>query len=75
VLPFVLRGVSVLGVDSVETPIERRRELWSRLADDMRPPGLEDAITTEVSLGEVEPVLDSILRGELRGRTVVAVSS
>jgi len=74
-VPFVLRGVAVLGVDSVETPIERRRELWRRLADHLRPPGLDDAITREVSLDEVEPVLDAILRGELRGRTVVRVGA
>ena len=73
VLPFVLRGVAVLGVDSVETPIERRRRLWQRLADDLRPPELEQSIAVEVDLEELEPVLDAILAGEVRGRTVVRI--
>jgi acrylyl-CoA reductase (NADPH) len=72
VLPFVLRGVSCLGVDSVTTPIETRRELWRRLADDLRPPGLDDLIR-EVSLDEVEPALDAVKAGQARGRTVVRV--
>ena len=72
-LPFILRGVSLIGVDSVQTPIEERRETWRRLADDLRPPHLEDAITREVGLDELEGALDAILRGELQGRTIVRV--
>jgi len=72
VLPFVLRGVACLGVDSVTTPIETRRELWRRLADDLRPPQLDDLIR-EVALDEVEPALDAVSAGEARGRTVVRV--
>ena len=71
VLPFILRGVSLLGIDSVQTPIEVRRETWRRLADDLRPRHLDDA--HEISLEELEPTLDAILRGELQGRTVVKV--
>jgi len=73
VLPFILRGVSLLGVDSVQTPIEDRRETWRRLADDLRPPHLEDAIAREVSLDELDGVLTAILKGEVQGRTVVKV--
>jgi acrylyl-CoA reductase (NADPH) len=69
VLPFILRGVSLLGIDSVQTPIETRRETWRRLADDLRPPHLDDA--NEISLDELDSTLDAILRGELQGRTVV----
>jgi acrylyl-CoA reductase (NADPH) len=69
VLPFILRGVSLLGVDSVQTPIEQRRETWRRLAGDLRPPHLDDA--SEISLDELDATLDAILRGELQGRTVV----
>jgi acrylyl-CoA reductase (NADPH) len=71
VAPFILRGVSLLGADSVNTPIALRRELWGRIATDLRPRGLDDAITREVDLDGLEPVLDAILRGEVRGRTVV----
>lgn len=72
VLPFILRGVSVLGVDSVSTPIELRRTVWERLGSDLRPRGLKDMIA-EVSLEGVEEVLDRILTGGVRGRTVVRV--
>ena len=69
VLPFILRGVSLLGIDSVQTPIEERRETWRRLADDLRPRHVDDA--NEISLDELDGTLDAILRGELQGRTVV----
>src|SRR3954471_16743675 len=71
VLPFILRGVSLLGIDSVQTPIEERRETWRRLAGDLRPPHLDDAIAREIELEELEGVLDAILRGEVQGRTIV----
>ncbi len=71
VLPFILRGVSLLGIDSVQTPIEARRETWRRLADDLRPRHLDDA--NEISLDELDSTLDAILRGELQGRTVVRI--
>jgi acrylyl-CoA reductase (NADPH) len=73
VLPFVLRGVACLGVDSVTTPIERRRELWQRMAGELRPQRLDDMIR-EVALDEVEPALDAVKAGEARGRTVVKVA-
>ncbi len=72
ILPFILRGVSVLGVDSVATPIELRRAVWERLGGDLRPRGLDDMIE-EVPLDGVEEVLDRILTGGVRGRTVVRV--
>ncbi len=71
VLPFILRGVSLLGIDSVQTPIEVRRETWRRLADDLRPQHLDDA--NEISLDELDSTLDAILKGELQGRTVVKI--
>jgi acrylyl-CoA reductase (NADPH) len=74
VLPFILRGVSLLGVDSVQTPIAERKRTWERLADDLRPPHLEDAIAREVGLDGLEDALSAILRGELSGRTVVRVA-
>jgi acrylyl-CoA reductase (NADPH) len=74
VLPFILRGVALIGVDSVNTPIELRRELWERLATDLRPRGLDESITREVELDALEPVLDEILAGKVRGRTVVRLA-
>jgi acrylyl-CoA reductase (NADPH) len=70
VLPFILRGVALLGADSANTPIELRRAVWGRLAGDLRPPALAE-VTDEVTLDGLEPVLDAILAGQVRGRTVV----
>jgi acrylyl-CoA reductase (NADPH) len=72
VLPFILRGVSLLGIDSVQTPIERRRAVWARMGSDLKPAGL-DAIGHDVGLSQLDGALDSILRGEQIGRTVVDV--
>lgn len=74
VFPFILRGVALFGVDSVHHPIDRRRALWGRLADDLMPAQLEESMTSEVSLNELEPALDRVLAGESRGRTVVRIS-
>ena len=72
VFPFILRGVSLLGMDSAYLPIEPRRRLWSRLATDLRPRTLDDRVT-EVVLGEVEAVLDAVRAGQATGRWVVRI--
>jgi putative YhdH/YhfP family quinone oxidoreductase len=72
VLPFILRGVALLGMDSANMPIEPRRALWQRLATDLLPRGIDDGIT-EVDLGSLEPALDAIVEGQARGRWVVRV--
>jgi acrylyl-CoA reductase (NADPH) len=71
VLPFILRGVALLGIDSVQTPIGDRIETWHRLAGDLRPPHAGAA--REIGLEELDDALSAILRGELQGRTVVRV--
>jgi acrylyl-CoA reductase (NADPH) len=70
VLPFILRGVSLLGIDSVQNPIAERRALWERLGSDLRPAHLD---AREVGLDELDGVLSAIVRGEMQGRTVVRV--
>ncbi len=72
VFPFILRGVSLLGMDSANLAIGPRRVLWSRLADDLLPRGIDDGIT-EVDLDTLEPALDAIVAGQARGRWVVRV--
>jgi putative YhdH/YhfP family quinone oxidoreductase len=74
VFPFILRAVNVLGIDSVAVPIERRTELWNRLATDLRPPHLDQSIAHEVPLEDAPAILERIVRGEVQGRTVVRVS-
>src|SRR3954470_8369074 len=70
VMPFILRSVALLGVDSVQTPMEERAEIWRRLADDLRPPQLEDAIAREITLEELESALHLMLQGGLTGTAV-----
>lgn len=70
VMPFILRGVSLLGIDSVQTPIERRREVWNRLGAELKPEGL-DSIGTTIGLEDLDGVLGSILEGGVTGRYVV----
>jgi acrylyl-CoA reductase (NADPH) len=72
VFPFILRGVALLGMDSVRVPIRRRRELWDRLATDLRPRELGVHVT-EVGLDGLDVALDGILAGSARGRWLVRV--
>jgi putative YhdH/YhfP family quinone oxidoreductase len=70
VFPFILRGIALLGMDSVNMPIDRRRELWDRLATDLRPRDL-GVHCTEVTLDTLETALDGIVAGTARGRWIV----
>ena len=73
VIPFLLRGVNLLGIDSVRCPLQRRQDAWKRLAADLLLAKL-DAMTETVPLGELPGLAGKILRGEVRGRVVVDVS-
>ncbi|MHC6646729.1 YhdH/YhfP family quinone oxidoreductase [Alteromonas sp. HB246098] len=70
VFPFILRGVSLLGIDSVQCPMPPRLRLWDKLASEWKLDCLDD-LTEEVSLDDVSQKIDAILRGELSGRTLV----
>jgi putative YhdH/YhfP family quinone oxidoreductase len=74
VFPLILRNVALLGVDSVGTPLDARRRVWARLADDLRPRGLDEAIAREIDLDAVDGFLDDVLQGRGTGRTVVRVA-
>ena len=73
VFPFILRGVNLLGIDSEHCPMELRRQLWQQLASDYKPDALLDSIGKEASLEELPHVLATILKGGIRGRTIVRV--
>jgi acrylyl-CoA reductase (NADPH) len=70
VLPFILRGVKLLGVDSVMCPMPKRREVWHRLATDLRPKGLH-TIAHEIRLQDLPDAFATLLKGEALGRFVV----
>lgn len=69
VFPFILRGVSLLGIDSVQSPTEKRLAVWNKLADEWQV-DLE-VLVNEVALEELEDSIQSILKGGLRGRVLV----
>lgn len=73
VAPFILRGVCLLGIDSVMCPIELRKQAWSRLASDLDRSKLAE-ITHEIGLDEVIAAGPQILGGQVRGRIVVKIS-
>lgn len=72
VMPFILRAVSLVGINSVECPLPERQAAWARLEHGLDR-DLLDSLTTSVSLGGAIEAGAAILRGELRGRTVVDV--
>lgn len=71
VLPFILRGVRLLGVDSGYTPMPLRRKVWERLASDLKPRRLS-SIAHAIALDEVPNYCERMLKGQIRGRAVVA---
>lgn len=73
VMPFILRGVSLLGIDSVNFPIEQRRALWARLGKDLKPRHLS-TLEHVAPITEAEAVLHAIRSGHHSGRTVLAVA-
>ena len=73
VAPFILRGVTLAGIDSVMCPREDRLEAWRRLGEDLDPAKL-DMITAEVGLDEAVPTAQKLLDGNVRGRVVVDVN-
>jgi acrylyl-CoA reductase (NADPH) len=72
VAPFILRGVCLLGIDSVMCPIDRRKVAWERLARDLDRAKLSE-ITSEISLDQVIGLAPQILAGDVRGRIVVKI--
>ena len=74
VFPFILRGVSLLGIDSVQCPMESRLKLWDKLASDWKLDGLEQ-LAEECGLTALNGKIDAILTGGITGRTVVNLDS
>lgn len=72
VMPFIVRGVNLLGIDSVLCPMPIRQAVWGRLATNLMPKHL-DSIVRTVSLDELPDQFDAFLKGTVRGRTVVSI--
>lgn len=74
VMPFILRGINLLGIHSVECPMELRRDIWIHLADKWHPNNLDRIIANEITLYEVPEAARAIIAGEITGRTIVRIS-
>jgi acrylyl-CoA reductase (NADPH) len=73
VAPFILRAVTLVGIDSVQTPVDRRVKAWQRLVADLEPE-IIDTMTNEIGLSETPDTAPRLLAGQVRGRMVVDTS-
>jgi acrylyl-CoA reductase (NADPH) len=71
VLPFILRGVNLLGIDSVMIPMSMRQDIWHRCATDLKPVGIDGNLVTEIGLEGLDSALTAIFAGQTTGRYVV----
>lgn len=71
VMPFILRGVSILGITSANCPMDHRRKVWNRLVTDLKPRHLDKIVAATVTLDELSGVFEKVLSGRHRGRYVV----
>jgi acrylyl-CoA reductase (NADPH) len=74
VMPFILRGVSLLGINSVYTPRALRLEVWNRLATDLKPRHLDSIVTRTIEFDELPAAFDAYLKAGIVGRTVVRIA-
>ena len=72
VYPFILRGVSLMGVDSVQCPTNVRLEVWNKLADEWKPDTLQSNVT-EITLMDLNDRIEQMLKGQSKGRTIVKI--
>jgi NADPH:quinone reductase-like Zn-dependent oxidoreductase len=73
VFPMILRGVSLLGISSANCPYDIRRVLWDRLANEWKPPHLDEIRQGEVSLDGMGEIFEQMMGGESLGRTTVKI--
>ncbi len=69
VLPFILRGINLLGIDSVNVPIENRKSIWKRLANEWNIS--ETTLSREISIQELSKTIDAVKNGQHLGRTIL----
>jgi NADPH2:quinone reductase len=73
VMPFILRGVNLLGINSVATPRELRLAVWNRLATDLRPTKLDRIAAKHVTFSELPGQFEDYIEGRVTGRTIVRI--
>lgn len=75
VMPFILRGVNILGINSSQTPGDLRRKVWERISSDLAPRHLDRIVTRTISFDELPGAFDAYIKGRVVGRTVVRIAS
>lgn len=70
VFPFILRGISLIGVSSQNYPMNLRKELWTKMSNEWKPVNILN-LYKEISLADLKEAIESILKGELKGRTII----
>jgi NADPH2:quinone reductase len=75
VMPFILRGVSLLGINSIEMPLAMRDEIWQRLGADLKPSRLDRIVTREIGFDDLDAAFQGFLDGSNSGRTVVRIGA
>jgi len=74
VFPFIIRGITLYGVDSVECPMDLRLEIWNRLSGEWKPSTL-NLLASEIGLDDLSSAIEDILKGKIKGRTLVVPRS
>ena len=74
VMPFILRGVNLLGINSTYCPVPLREKVWARLAGDLKPASLDIIARRTVNFEEIPDLFDDYVQGRVTGRTVVKIS-
>lgn len=74
VFPFILRGITLIGIDSQNYPMKYREQVWKKLSKDWKPTQLSESFE-EINLGELSDKIDLMLKGKLKGRTVINMTS
>ncbi len=75
VMPFILRGVNLLGINSSATPRDVRLKVWERIAGDLKPRHLERIVNRCIPFDDLPSAFDSYLKGEVTGRTIVRIGA
>jgi len=71
VMPFILRGINLLGINSVDCPMPLRRQLWDRLSNDLKPRALDKILSSELSLQDIPSYCERMMQGNTSGRALV----
>ncbi|MBE9549260.1 MAG: YhdH/YhfP family quinone oxidoreductase [Proteobacteria bacterium] len=74
VMPFIIRGINLLGINSAQCPIEIRKQLWDNLADKWKPAGLDQIARNEITMDKLDASFKTMLNGASLGRTIVKIS-